>query len=370
METGNRVKSPLIQNLISIIVPVYNGEAYIERCVESILAQTYPDWELLLMNGASTDNTGVLCDKWQAKDKRIRAFHAEGQQGVSAGRNSGLQEAKGEYIFFLDADDWLKPECLQRLYEDIQTEGVQIAGCQFQRCTDKDWQNQEKTEIQSSRQTTDGWKESGLSQKRLIAGTDFLAEGILRQDTRCWSKLYRADLLQGHFFREDYTIGEDMLFLWETAKDAKWISSSDYEGYCYYYNANGTMLKPLRESDIDQIRCWQLVLHSLQRENVGSQEENSGLQKRNAAKHDTDVISRTATILLISCMLVVGKLAKLPAKERKKYPHIKKQCSAVIKETLHIEGAYGGLDKAYRLKVRFYQMLPELYINLYHIFSK
>lgn len=339
METGNNINS----NLISIIVPVYNGEKYIDRCVRSIQAQTYPDWELLLMDGASTDKSPKLCDGWQDKDRRIRAFHSAKDRGVSEGRNMGLREAKGAYLMFVDVDDWLRPDCLQRLYEDIQQSGVDIAGCSFISCTDKDGE---------APYTAD---EADEPDKRLIAGKDFLREGILKQDTRCWSKLYRRELIEGHFFNEDYTIGEDMLFVWETARDAQLISSSGYAGYCYYYNVNGAMLKRFRESDIDQIRCWQFLLKSIQAENkVGE-------------IYDANVIIKAASILLVSCMLVAGKLSLLPARERRQYRHIRKQCSDVLKETLKIKGAYGVLDRGYRFKVLFYKMFPDLYLSLYHV---
>lgn len=86
METGNGV----IRDLISIIVPVYNGEAWIGRCVQSIQAQTYTMWELLLIDGASSDRTPALCEAWQERDGRIRVFRSDKNRGVSYGRNTGL----------------------------------------------------------------------------------------------------------------------------------------------------------------------------------------------------------------------------------------------------------------------------------------
>ena len=352
MEAGNNVNS----NLISIIVPIFNGEDYIDRCVRSILAQTYSDWELLLVDGASSDKTPELCNEWQEKDGRIRAILSDKNIGVSEGRNQGLREAKGAYLMFVDVDDWLLSDCLQRLYDDIQKPGVQIAGCSFIRCTDKDWETQ-KTQ------------ETGVLETKLIAGKDFLREGILNHDTRCWSKLYKRQVIEGHFFNEDYTIGEDMLFVWDVTRNAELISSSEYEGYCYYHNENGAMLKRFRESDIDQIRCWKFLLEHLQ-------EENRKVENNNKENYDTDVscdaniIGKTASILLISCMLVAGKLALLPAIERKQYVHIRKQCSNVLRETLSVQGAYEGLDKSYRFKVLIFNRFPDLYLGLYHILKR
>lgn len=354
MEAGNNVNS----NLISIIVPIYNGQDYIDRCVRSILAQTYSDWELLLLDGASSDKSPELCNEWQKKDGRIRALLLDENRGVSEGRNQGLREAMGAYLMFVDVDDWLLPDCLQRLYDDIQKPGVQIAGCNFIRCTDKDWE--EQNYVTSRLETV-------FPNPRLIVGKDFLREGILGHDTRCWSKLYKRQVIEGHFFKEDYTIGEDMLFVWDVTKDAELISSSEYAGYCYYHNENGAMLKRFRESDIDQIRCWKFLLEHLQEENRKVENKENYDTDVN---YDINVIGKTASILLISCMLVVGKLALLPAIERKQYVHIRRQCSDVLKETLSIKGAYEGLDKSYRFKVFIFNRFPDLYLGLYHILKR
>lgn len=341
----------MIQRLISIIVPIYNGEVYLGRCVQSVQAQTYTMWELLLIDGGSADRTLAFCEAWRERDDRIRVFHSKENRGVSYGRNTGIREARGEYLFFLDADDWLQPDCLSRLYEEIQQEGVQIAGCGFERYSDSDWEEARKPQE----------KAYG---KRLIAGKDFLEEGILKQDTRCWSKLYRRELLEGHFFKEDYTIGEDMLFLWETAREAEMISCSEYPGYCYYYNVDGAMLRPFRASDMDQIRCWKHVLDTVRAEN------GAASAKGNRALYGSDILQKTATILLISCMLTMGKLACLSGGKRKEYAGLRKQCSLVIKETLKIEGAFAGLDRGYRLKVILFEKFPELYIGLYGLMKK
>lgn len=364
MEAGNNVNS----NLISIIVPIYNGQDYIDRCVRSILSQTYSDWELLLLDAASSDKSPELCNEWQKKDGRIRAILSDKNRGVSEGRNRGLREAKGAYLMFVDVDDWLLPDCLQRLCDDIQKPGVQIAGCSFKRCTDKDWEeqnlNKNKAELSTAGKPATSRMETGLPNPRLIAGKDFLREGILDHDTRCWSKLYKRQVIEGHFFNEDYTIGEDMLFVWDVTRNAELISSSEYEGYCYYHNENGAMLKRFRETDIDQIRCWQFLLEHLQEENKKKENYDTGVN------YDANIIGKTASILLISCMLVAGKLSLLPAGERKQYVHIRRKCSDVLKKTLSIKGAYEGLDKSYRFKVIIFNRFPDLYLCLYHILKR
>lgn len=97
---------------VSIIVPVYNVEKYLLHCVESILSQTYVDWELLLIDDGSPDGSGSLCDEYASKDSRIRVLHKK-NGGVSSARNLGLENATGEWITFVDADDWISPQTLE-----------------------------------------------------------------------------------------------------------------------------------------------------------------------------------------------------------------------------------------------------------------
>lgn len=104
--------------MVSIIVPVYNGEDHLEKCVRSVLGQTYGDLELILVNDGSADGTGVLCDRLAAQDSRVVAIHQK-NAGVSAARNTGLDAAKGEYIGFVDADDTIAPDTYERALEVV-----------------------------------------------------------------------------------------------------------------------------------------------------------------------------------------------------------------------------------------------------------
>lgn len=101
---------------ISVIVPVYNTEHYLHCCIDSILSQTFIDFELLLIDDGSKDSSGRICDKYKRKDERIRVFHKD-NGGVSSARNLGLDNAKGEYITFLDSDDWIAPQMLDEVYK-------------------------------------------------------------------------------------------------------------------------------------------------------------------------------------------------------------------------------------------------------------
>jgi glycosyltransferase involved in cell wall biosynthesis len=106
--------------MVSIIVPVYNGREYLDRCVSSVVAQTLRDWELILVDDGSTDGAGALCDQWAARDARIRVIHQK-NAGVSAARNVGLDTARGAYIGFVDVDDYIAPETYERALDAMGT---------------------------------------------------------------------------------------------------------------------------------------------------------------------------------------------------------------------------------------------------------
>lgn len=114
--------------MISIIVPIYNTEKYLKRCIESILNQTYKNIELLLIDDGSTDNSLKICEEYALKDDRIRVFHKE-NGGQGSARNMGIENAKGEYIGFVDSDDYISPQMYEILLNDIETYDADISSC-------------------------------------------------------------------------------------------------------------------------------------------------------------------------------------------------------------------------------------------------
>lgn len=114
--------------IISIIVPVYKVEKYLHRCLDSIIVQTFTDWECILIDDGSPDNSGAICDEYASKDSRFKVIHQE-NKGVSAARNAGLDAAKGTWIGFVDSDDWVEPRMYQLLYQGIETSNVDIITC-------------------------------------------------------------------------------------------------------------------------------------------------------------------------------------------------------------------------------------------------
>lgn len=115
---------------ISVIVPVYKAEKYLRKCVDSILGQTFRDFELLLVDDGSPDGSGAICDEYARKDSRVRVFHKE-NGGVSSARQYGLDQARGEYTIHADPDDWVEPGMLEALYGKAKAEGADMVICDF-----------------------------------------------------------------------------------------------------------------------------------------------------------------------------------------------------------------------------------------------
>ena len=115
---------------ISIVVPVYNAEKELQRCVDSIFQQSFSNWELLLIDDGSRDSSPALCDRLGAQDTRVRVWHKE-NGGVSSARNLGICKAEGEYLFFTDSDDTLFPDTLATLYQKAKVSGADLSVCGF-----------------------------------------------------------------------------------------------------------------------------------------------------------------------------------------------------------------------------------------------
>ena len=124
--------------MISVIIPVYNTEKYLPRCIESVLAQTYRNLDIIIVDDGSPDNSGKICDEYAEKDSRVRVFHKE-NGGLSSARNFGLEKAcekNSEYIGFVDSDDWIEPEMYEQLLKALQEAGADIAICGYVRDAD------------------------------------------------------------------------------------------------------------------------------------------------------------------------------------------------------------------------------------------
>ena len=167
------------QPLISVIIPVYNVELYIQTCMKSVLRQTYTNLEIILVDDGSTDKSGLICDKYKKEDKRIKVIHKK-NGGLSDARNIGIDLSSGEYITFIDSDDAVDPDYIEYLYKIITEKCCQISLCSFQ----LEFENKKKRYLMGN------GKEELLSTRECL-------EKILYHDqisVSACGKLYRRDL--------------------------------------------------------------------------------------------------------------------------------------------------------------------------------
>ena len=120
----------MINVLISVIIPIYNVEKYLRRCVDGILSQTYRNLEVILVDDESPDGCGAICDEYAAKDDRVVVIHQKNKE-LSGARNAGIDMAKGEYLAFVDSDDYVTDDFILRLYEAVATTGSDMAQCKW-----------------------------------------------------------------------------------------------------------------------------------------------------------------------------------------------------------------------------------------------
>lgn len=126
-----------MSELISVIIPVYNVEPFLRRCVDSIIGQTYSSLEIILVNDGSPDNCGDICDEYAQKDSRVRVIHKE-NGGLSDARNAGIEKANGEFITFVDSDDWIDHKFIEKLYELAKGSNSEIVVCDFFRTSNEE----------------------------------------------------------------------------------------------------------------------------------------------------------------------------------------------------------------------------------------
>ncbi len=188
--------------LISIIVPVYNVERYLRHTLDSILHQSFPDWEMLLINDGSSDASGAICDEYASKDRRIKVFHNQ-NHGVSYSRNYGIMHSRGEYICFCDSDDLFAPDFLKRMYTRISSSEADIIGCRSRNIDDHVTAYQAGGD-EDTWTVYDGDDLGGLPDEYFYV---------------IWGKLYRKELIISNklWFNTDMNRGEDTLFAYETA---------------------------------------------------------------------------------------------------------------------------------------------------------
>ena len=205
---------------ISIIVPVYNVEQYLPRCIDSILNQSFADFDLLLIDDGSKDKSGTICDEYAAKDSRIRVFHKK-NGGVSSARNTGLDNARGEWLSFIDGDDEITEG-----YFDIRQEheGVDVIIKPY--CVEH----------------ADGRVTCHNNELNILTGKDKMFRYyVQKRNNALWDKIIKRKTVGTQRFNTNVSIGEDFLFFLSVLPNVKSIAFDDTGSYRYFLRQGSAM---------------------------------------------------------------------------------------------------------------------------------
>lgn len=315
--------------MISVIVPVYNAEKYLTKCVDSILAQSFENFELILVDDGSKDGSGAICDKYAARDSRVKVLHNE-NGGVSAARESGVAQSRGEYIAFIDADDYIAKDYLTVLYEDIVKNNADIACCDC-------------VEIVNGTETNGFHNvlENRVIENRVEYILDFLN---LKEfyGYVVWAKLIRKELLKGQMFKQIH-FGEDTVYILNLFEKATITTLNDYKGYYYIRNEDSVTVKGAND-----------VTKSLDHFYIG--EALVGLSAFTDNNTQAIAANRYAFLVYGGLSLIIKGNHKEIIEE--KYDYICQHINAVLK--------LKDIKLKYKVMLRFYKHFPKLYWTFLH----
>ena len=232
------------QPKISVIVPVYKVEKTLDKCVESIIGQTYKNLEIILVDDGSPDNCPAMCDGWAEKDSRIRVIHKE-NGGVSSARNAALDIATGDCIGFVDSDDWIEPEMYSSLIQKISESGKNIALCSYY-----------AVEISGERNEC-----RCVADKEVLDKDDYFRFIVLGGDGGyIWNRLYDADILKEVRFDEDIWYSEDLLFNFKTAQKSNGAAILDKIEYNYVQKRIKEQAWVMNDHSFDSMTAFEIML--------------------------------------------------------------------------------------------------------------
>lgn len=234
---------------ISIIIPVFNAEKYLEKSIKSVLVQTFAEFELIIINDGSTDGSAKICDMFAEKDNRVRVIHQD-NRGVSAARNTGISNAQGEYICFVDSDDFINEDMLECLYNNAIEYDADISCCGIVQTT--------LNGVENIRYCT-GEKKLILDCKDLLRS--FFEEPVYREVLYGpYNKIIRANIVKTVGFQERFRIAEDLLFNFECLEQANSFYFENRGLYHYIKRENSATTSEFSVKQFDYIYVADILL--------------------------------------------------------------------------------------------------------------
>jgi glycosyltransferase involved in cell wall biosynthesis len=234
-----------MKELISIIVPVYNAQNYIEKCVNSIISQSYKNIEIILVDDGSTDRSPLILDNYAKLDSRIRVIHKT-NGGVSDTRNCGLDAAKGDYIGFIDADDWVDVKMYENLHNYLSIHEADISCCSYY------------NEFENYTTKTINFRKDRIF-NRNESLTNFLEGSFGRA---VWNKLFRKSILK-HRFDTGMSVGEDSYFFYQAIKNSDKMVFISKPLYHYVLRSGSATHVKLNESKFDTLTSANIIYNDI-----------------------------------------------------------------------------------------------------------
>lgn len=233
--------------LISIIIPVYNVSLFLEKCLNSVVNQTFKNLQIILVDDGSTDSSGIICDNYSKKDRRIEVIHQE-NKGVSETRNVGLSLARGDYITFIDSDDYIELDTYSTVFKTIIEN----------KYPDLIFFRARVVDIQGKVIDIRGKKPTG---KILKVDKEFSEKRIIGElDNGVWNKVYKTEIIKDIIFETEKTHGEDFKYNLEVLEKVKTAIDIDQIKYNYVKNPNSITRKPFNPKNFDQVYFKDLVV--------------------------------------------------------------------------------------------------------------
>lgn len=226
---------------VSVMVPVYNGEKHLRQCVESIMAQDYQNLEIILINDGSKDGTALICEQLRAQDSRVRVIHKRQNEGLGAGRNTAIEVATGDYLVFVDADDWIDPNHVSDLYDLMQRTGSDVAISNFT-------QYYEDSGRYNLHISEEDYYEAVYTPQEWFRYQYGVGNNISLCFTVPWSKMYKKSLFDYILYPTD-GFGEDDRTTWKTYLVAEKIAYMHRSSLIYRVNA-GSMTQTADQATI------------------------------------------------------------------------------------------------------------------------
>lgn len=324
-------------DLISVIVPVYNMEQYMERCVNSIINQTYHNLEIILVDDGSTDHSPAMCDEYALRDGRIKVVHKP-NGGLSDARNAGLAVASGNYIGYVDSDDWIEPRMYQKMYDACMENGAQVAVCRYAKAY------QDRIERGGNGRIT-AFDREGILKVYLSDMDEYVVYNSV------WSKLFAREVVEGVLF----PVGKNSEDIMYTTRAFCKLDKAVYIDECLYnyvLDREGSIMNVNRTERMfgDEIPFWR---------------EHIAYIRQHVSETMGDMAAYYFYRRMLSYYIDLSGQAEMAAAAKK----IAKMMKAEKQEILRVyQDAYEG--RGDRVRMRTFLVMPAGYMILNKVYEK